>query len=130
MLLPTASPAVSKWTLWDYVKKSASSPTVAVNGVCVAQLAAVPDNELWFVDRLRVSCDSTAPTVALVYSGQIDDDYVEDGTLTGNFDVADYASPLALLPTEQLTVQWTGATGGAAGRLRAQITVMRLAGTY
>jgi hypothetical protein len=131
MLLPTADPAVSRWNLWDYVKKRAQSPTPAAGGTCLAQLPVVPDGELWFVNRLVVLCNSTSNTIAYVYAnGQLADDFVEDGTLTGNFDVADNASPLLLLTGEQLTVQWNGASNGAIGRLRAQITIMKLANGY
>lgn len=132
MLLPTADPAVSRWNVWDYVKKTAQSPTPAAGGSCLAQLPVVPDGELWFVDRLRVLCNSTSNTLAYVYSGTIDADSttVEDGTLTGNFDVADNASGLLLVTGEQLTVQWTGASNGAIGRLRAQLTIMKLANGY
>jgi hypothetical protein len=119
------STAPASWAVWDYDKRSARSTKGATGGSCTAQLPAVPDNELWFVDRLRVSCTSTASTVAKVYSSTLDDDGIEDGTLTGNFDVADNAAPILLKPTEQLTVVWTGATDGAIGRFRAQITVMR-----
>ncbi|NUP79746.1 MAG: hypothetical protein HOV96_19595 [Nonomuraea sp.] len=130
MLLPTPNPAVSRWNVWDYVKKTASS-LPAVNGSCLAALPPVPDGELWFVDRLRVMCNSTSNTIAYVYAnGSLADDFVEDGTLTGNFDVADNASPLLLLTGEPLTIQWTGASAGAVARLRAQITVMRLANGY
>lgn len=126
MYLPQSSPVASRWYLWDYAKRTARSLTPAAGGKCSAVLPPVPENELWFVDRLRVMSDSTTATIAYCYSGLIDDDGVEDGTLTGNFDVADNASPLALLPQEQLTVVWSGASDGAVGRLRAQITVMRL----
>lgn len=128
MYLPQASAVASRWQVWDYRKPVTRSNVPAAGGTCFAQLPPVPDDELWFVDRIRVMSDSTTATVAYCYSGTPDvDDNVEDGTLTGNFDVADNASPMALLPTEQLTVVWTGASDGTIGRLRAQITVMRLA---
>ena len=126
MYLPeSTSPAT--WSVWDYDKRSARSATGAAGGTCLAQLPAVPDNELWFVDRLRVSCDSTTETVGEVYTSTLDADGLEDGTLTGNFDVADNAAPILVKPTEQLTIVWTGATDGAIGRFRAQITIMRKA---
>jgi hypothetical protein len=125
--LPQATAVASRWQVWDYAKKVVRSNLPAAGGKCSAQLPAVPGDELWFVDRIRVMSDSTTPTIAYCYSGTPDvDDNVEDGTLTGNFDVADNASPMALLPTEQLTVVWTGASNGTIGRLRVQITVMRL----
>lgn len=124
MYLPTQD-APANWSVWDYDKRSARSTTGAAGGSCSAQLPAVPDNELWFVDRLRVLCSSSASTVAKVYSSTLDDDGLEDGTLTGNFDVADYAAPLLLKPTEQLTLVWSGADNGSIGRFRAQITIMR-----
>lgn len=126
MYLPQST-APANWSVWDYDKRSARSTTGATGGSCLAQLPAVPENELWFVDRLRVSCDSSTATVAQVYSSTLDVDGIEDGTLTGNFDVADNAAPIMLKPTEQLTVVWTGASNGAVGRFRAQITIMRRA---
>lgn len=124
MQLPQQS-APANWAVWDYDKRPARSATGAAGGTCQAQLPAVPDNELWFVDRLVVECDSTTSTVAKVYSSTIDSDGIEDGTLTGNFDVADNAAPILLKPTEQLTVVWTGASNGAIGKFRAQVTIMR-----
>lgn len=129
MLLPQQTAVASRWQVWDYTKRIVRSNVPAgAAGTCFAQLPPVPTDELWFLDRYRVMSNSTTPTVAYLYSGTPDvDDNVEDGTLTGNFDVADNASPLALLPTEQLTVTWTGASLGTIGRFRTQITVMKLA---
>jgi hypothetical protein len=50
---------------------------------------------------------------------------VIDGSYSGEFDVADNASPILLLPTTILVAQWVGAAAGSIGRMRAQITIMR-----
>lgn len=127
MYLPTPTAAASRWTLWDYVTRDVSSAKPAAGGLVQAMLPAVPDNELWFLDRLLVKCTSAAATAAYVYLDQVDDAHVIDGTFSGNFDVADYAAPHAIERTRQLIVQWQGAADGSVARLHAQLTVMRLA---
>lgn len=127
MYLPVQTSAATRWHVWDYVTREVRSSLPAAGGICSALLPAVPDNELWFLDRLLVQCDSASATVAYVYLDQAADENVIDGTFSGNFDVADYAAPHAIERTRQLLVQWQGAAVGAVGRFRAQYTVMRLA---
>lgn len=124
MQLPQQGAVASQWAVWDYTIKTVHSPPAA-GGFALLSLPAVPDNELWFVDRARISSNSTTPTFLYLYDSIVDDDHVIDGSYSGEFDVADNASPILLLPTTTLIARWVGASAGAIGRARVQMTIMR-----
>jgi hypothetical protein len=112
------------WGLADFGQAS-KSDVAGVDGSIEVSFDQVPDGELWLVDRMVVSCDSAARTRALVYAGVVDVRALRDGTESGNFDVADMASPIQLRTGDQLVVAWSSATPGAAGVAFAQWTVLR-----
>ena len=124
MYLPQQSAVASKWAVWDYAIKTVYSPA-ASGGAAQLSLPTVPDNELWFVDRARISTNSTSATFLYLYDSIVDDDHAIDGSYSGEFDVADNASPILLLPTTTLIARWVGASAGSIGRMRAQLTIMR-----
>lgn len=126
MFLPVQSSAAGGWSLWDFRQETLSSPQATASGQQLyVTLGPVPQDELWLINRLVVSCDSSLDTTAGVYLDVIDPARAIDGTDTGNFDVADYASPLQLPGATAMVCAWEGAAAGAQGILRAQYQVMR-----
>lgn len=126
MILPVQSATAQKWEVADYGRTWVSSGPADSTGQAVATVATVPSDELWFVDRYRVSCNSTKPTQCLVCLDTFGQDI--DGTQDGNYDVGDSNSPVQVPGGVQLLIYWTGASTGAVGRAYVQWTVMRQPG--
>jgi hypothetical protein len=117
----------AKWSLWDYRQLVATSKAAA-GGIADAVLTQVPQDELWLLDRVVVVCTSSSTTSAFLYLNTADDRNVLDGTQVGNFDVADQSSPIQLPGGSTLLCRWAGASNGAVGTIRAQVTVMKQTG--
>jgi hypothetical protein len=100
----------------------------AAGGLATVELAQVPHDERWLLDRAVVQCDSTTPTVAFLYLNDIEDRGVLDGTRVGNFDVADNTQPILLDGGGVLKVQWQGASNGAKGTARLQLRILKQRG--
>lgn len=126
MYLPQSTAVISQWGVWDYGRKIGRT-AAAANSLAWAELSAVPDNELWLIDRIRVRSNSTARTDFALYVNEIDTNKENqlDGTYVGNFDVGDFASPHVIQPTEKLLLAWHSASTGSIGRYMVQYTVMR-----
>lgn len=125
MLLPTDSSVIGRWYLWDYQERVIQTQPAAANGVMLATFPQVPSNELWFLTRALVQSTSALRTECRLYDSTVTPLNQLEGTLSGNFDVADMSSPLQLSATTQLLFNWTGATPGAVAIARAQWTVLR-----
>lgn len=110
--------------VWDYGRKRLMA-TAGADGVALISVPPVPDNELWFVDRMVAQCKSSTKTEALIYAGDVTDANIIDGSRSGNLDFADLATPHLIPGTVQMQAQWTGASVGAVARLYVQYTVLR-----
>jgi len=125
MLLPTSSSAVTQWAVWDYGARVLTSPAAA-GGYALVEFPAVPDNELWLVDRMVVQLSPAAGGLAELYIDNADDPgQLIDASYLGDLDVGDFASPHLLQATQRLLVKWPGAADGAFARARMQYTVLR-----
>jgi len=120
----------AQWQTTDYGDASAKSAAAAANGRCTVQLAVVPENELWLVDRIVVTCTSTSTTQCVIYEDLEDPQRALEYTRSGNLDVADESSPIHLDAGTSLYAVWTGASVGATATLRAQWAVLRKTQVY
>lgn len=127
MRLPRQIDSAAAWQLHDFAQRALTTKPAAA-GVCAVALGPVPQDELWLIDRMVVSNDSPTPTIAGIYLDSVDPARAIDGTLEGNFDVADLASAIQLPGGTALMCQWEGASDGATGTLRVQWQIMRKPG--
>lgn len=127
MQLPVQDAIAGRWQVWDYQKKRLRTPVAAdANGNMTAELPQVPDNELWFVDRIRTSSNSVKRTQVYLYENDTTSiENIVDGSFSGNFDVADNSSPILLEGGIRLVFQWVGAQVGSLGFARVQWTILR-----
>lgn len=123
-ILPQPSSPAGQWLLNDYRQTSKTSDA-ATGGVALAQYDAVPDNELWLLERISVSCSSTSETTCTLYLDTVDERHVLDYTPSGNADIADEAAPVVIPTNSILLVQWDGASDGAIGTALAQLQILR-----
>ena len=122
MFLPAQLASAQGWVLADYSQKwSVSQPSAA--GVAIAVIATVPQDELWLLDRFRVSNNSTQTTAAYVCLDDITRDV--DGTSSGNYDIADEMSPIHAPGGSQILMLWAGGSDGSVGTVYMQWTVLR-----
>jgi hypothetical protein len=61
-----------------------------------------------------------------MYTGAADDANLEDGTTSGNLDIADETQPIVVPGGVEFRIRWTGGTAGARAVGRVQYEVMRL----
>lgn len=123
--VPVTLPSTSSWALADWLDRSYSSPPAGADGLATLVLPAVPDNERWQLSHVVVSCTSTVATQLRVYLDAITGAGLRDGSLSGNFDVADWPLGLWVAPGRTLIAQWAGCTSGAVGTLNLQATILR-----
>lgn len=124
-ILPVPGSPSDQWILNDYRQVPASSGAAGAAGTCQVTFGPVPDNELWFLERLTVSCTSTTVSTCGVYLDLADPAHLLDWTPTGNSDIADEAAPIQVPSGSALLVVWANASVGAVGSARAQFTIMR-----
>lgn len=125
MLLPTSTSAASQWAVWDYGARTLQSPAAA-GGFALVEFPAVPDNELWLIDRMVVQLTPAAGKKAELYIDNADDPgQLIDASYIGDLDIGDFASPHLLQATQRLLVKWPGAVNGAFARARMQYTILR-----
>jgi len=111
--------ASSAWQLVDFLRLRLRS-AAAAGGVARIDVAQLPDNELWVIDRAVVSSSSTNTTALRLYDSYVDPEFFLSGSGSGNFDEADYPGGLQVPPTASLIAEWTGCSDGAIGRLYLQ----------
>ena len=128
-ILPEPSSPIEQWSINDYQQRSAQSPAAAADGVIQVAFGPVPDNQLWRLERIVVSCTSSAATSCTLYLDYADPAHALDYTPAGNFDISDEAAPVQIPSGSQLLVVWTGASVGAVGTARAQwVQLLRTTG--
>src|SRR5690242_14980347 len=76
----------------DYRRVAASS-TPAAGGTAQIVFDGPDASRLWLVERIAVSCTSSAATTARVYAGDVGPLFLVDSTSNGNADIADENSP-------------------------------------
>lgn len=128
MFLPTQLGPASTWSISDFGEKWVTSRP-ATGGIASAEVATVPQDELWLVDFVRVSADPI-PVDTDVRSYVCHDtvDWDVMGTSTGQYDVADMNSPIHVRGGTVLLLAWRDMPDGAVGRGYVQWTVMRQGG--
>ncbi|MFP5372402.1 MAG: hypothetical protein ACLGI3_16865 [Actinomycetes bacterium] len=125
--LPTSSPATSaSWGLSDFLNLQLRSDPAA-GGRAALDVGQLEPDELWLIDHMVCSCDSTTKTTLRLYASAIDPLRILDGTPAGNFGVADWPAGLQLHPLQSLVASWEGASDGARGVLAVQGRIMRRA---
>lgn len=125
MQLPTQAPALSKWSVWDYGLRIWTSAAAAANGVALIELGQVPDNELWLIDRIVISCTSSADSAFGLYRDAIALGNRLDWTDLGNDNIADESAPITVQPATVLLAQWTDADPASVGSITLQWTILR-----
>jgi hypothetical protein len=124
VILPAQQNAASKWVVADYGSTWAKSSPSA-GGQAVADVATVPPDELWLIDRIRVSSTSTTPTASYVCLGDTTHDV--EGTASGNYDIADESSPIQAPGGVDILQLWAAGSDGSVGTVYMQWTVLRQA---
>jgi hypothetical protein len=127
--LPTPIPAVSGWQLVDWIDKEYTSDTPAAGGITTITLPQLDYNIRWQLTHVVIGCNSTTATSMRFYLDTAANSRLRDGSITGNFDVADWAMGLMVPPSRGLLAQWSGCSAGATAWLNLQANVYRLAGT-
>lgn len=123
-ILPEPTSPLNQWNLDDYTQRAATSQPAA-GGVAQVAFGPVPDDQLWRLERIAVSCNSSTATSCTLYLDLIDPAHALDYTPSGNFDISDEAAPIQLPTGSTLLVVWTNAAAGAIAVARAQWVVMR-----
>lgn len=123
MILPQQTGPGGLWVLYDYNRKWKNSPAAA-GGQAIATIATVPQDELWFIDLVRVSTtdgDETSKAYVCMDTAEFD----VSGTATGNYDVADQSSPIHAPGGSEILIVWKNLADGKVGRAYVQWSVMR-----
>lgn len=93
----------------------------------------VPADQYWLIDSMAILTTSVAGSTLRIYVGgpgsgspptPVDEDLI-DGSLSGNEDVSDRASPIRCFPGQYLTFRWTGLTAGSIAKLHAQGRILK-----
>jgi hypothetical protein len=125
ILLPTPLPVVGGWQVADWLDRSYVSDPAGADGVALLTLPTVPDGERWQLTHMVCACTSTAATRMRLYFDAVNDRNFRDGSLSGNFDVADWPQGLWVPPGRTLLARWTGADPGTVGTLTLQAVLFR-----
>lgn len=106
----------------------------APNAAGVAQQQyQCPADQYWLIDSMAILTNSAAASTLRIYVGgpgqgsppiPVDEDLI-DGSLSGNEDVSDRASPIRVFPGSYLTFRWTGLTVGSIAKLHAQGRILK-----
>ncbi|WP_367575273.1 hypothetical protein [Streptomyces griseoaurantiacus] len=125
MFLPTQLGPASTWSVADFGQRWVQTAPAA-GGTARAEVATVPQDELWLVDFVRVSA-SPIPELQEVraYLCHDTEDWDVMGTGSGRYDVADQNSPVHTPGGTLLLLVWKDMPDGAIGRGYVQWTVMR-----
>ncbi len=117
--LPTSQAAAAGWQLLDFVNVQLRTAPAA-DGQAALDAGQLDPEEMWLLDHMVISCDSTTKTTLRLYESVVDPLRILDGSSTGNFDVADWPAGLQLRPSTSLVAVWTSASAGARGVLTLQ----------
>lgn len=97
-----------EWSMLDHIPDAtAQSKPADASGIATVAFPPVDSGQFWRIERIRVQSTSTVQTTALVYVGDVAPQNLRDGTIAGNSDNADYASPLVVPPSRQLQIVWS-----------------------
>lgn len=125
MILPQSNGAAGQWVLYDYGRKRVHS-NASAQGQAVAEVAEVPQDELWLIDLVRVKTNEPAATaVSTAYVCLDDPEFDVIGTATGSYDVADQNSAIQAPGGSRILVVWKGAANGTVGQAYVQWTVLK-----
>ncbi len=117
--LPVAQSAAASWQLLDFLNVQLRSDPAA-GGQAALDAGQLDPDEMWLLDHMVVSCNSTSRTTLRLYESVVDPLRILDGSSTGNFDVADWPAGLQLRPSTSLLAVWVGASDGARGVITLQ----------
>jgi hypothetical protein len=117
--LPTSQPAAASWQLVDFLNVQQRSDPAA-GGQAALDAGQLDPDEMWLIDHMVVSSDSSTRTTLRLYESVVDPLRILDGSSTGNFDVADWPAGLQLRPSSSLVAVWVGASDGARGVITLQ----------
>lgn len=98
--------------------ESSGSAVFGANGIATIELGPMTRGEVWRIQRITVSTDDLADTMAKIYRNVIGDSTFLEGTYAGNSDISD--TGYEFLTPEKLIVQWTGGTAGKIAFLRIE----------
>ncbi len=107
-------------------RKEAVVTTIDAAGIADAVFGPPPADGYWLVERIVVVTTSAAATEARMYSGDVDDANLEDGTSTGNLDIADETQAIVVPGGTVFRIRWTGGTINARAVGRIQYGAWRL----
>jgi hypothetical protein len=124
-ILPQPTASSAQWTFDDYSQDYEESAAAGAAGICQLEFGPVPEDQLWLLERITVSCSSAAATECTLYVDRNDPSRMLDYTPAGNSDVADESAPIQLPTGTTLLVVWDGASVGAIGTARVQFQVLR-----
>lgn len=125
--LPTTLPAVSSWSLVDWLDRSYTSDPAAADGTALITLDALADDTRWQLTHMVAGCATTAAPQMRLYLDSVANGNLRDGTSSGAFDVADWPGGLMVPPGRQLLARWTGCTPGDVAILSVQANIYRRA---
>lgn len=103
-----------------YDTVSLRSDAAGVTGKVEAVFGPVASDQVVMIERITVATDSSDPTTATVYLGEVDPGNVLDASPSGNSDVADEVQPILIPAGQRAVIQWVGMNPGTRGYCRLQ----------
>lgn len=119
LTLPESTSAAAAWQVVDFLTLRLRTEP-ASGGRAAVETDQLDPHELWLIDHMVASCDSSTATRVRLYEGAEDPLWLLDGSDQGNFDVGDWPAGLQVGGASTLLVVWTGASNGARGVLTVQ----------
>lgn len=107
-------------------RKESVVTSIDADGIADIVFGPPPSDAYWLVERIVVVSESSASTEARMFTGSADADNLEDGTASGNLDIADETQPIVVPGGVEFRIRWTGGTPDAQAVGRIQYEVMRL----
>ncbi len=107
-------------------RKESVVTAIDAAGVADIVFGPPPSDGYWLIERIVVVTNSAAATEARMFTGDADDANLEDGTSTGNLDIADETQPIVVPGGSEFRIRWTGGTVGARAVGRIQYEARRL----
>jgi hypothetical protein len=86
-----------------------SGEATAVGGVAVVSFGPVPQGRLWLLQRYVVSATPAVGAACSLYLDQVATPFLEDGTISGDLDVADGDPPILVPSGSVILFAWAGA---------------------